>query len=226
VALTQGTTAIGSQDSGTSHTISITAASGCTLFRVAVVVPSGIAVTCSSSVNGSFGTEYARATNGASIDIVIFKLVSPTAGAHTLTVTTDSSTVAASRCTQFTGGDTTTPLGTAYTTTGNGTAISGTAIDSANGDIVLDDWGYNVGGQSPTPGTGQTEDTFSSNGNFDIRLRGSHEAATGSSTVMSWTTTSTLQWAQVTTTVKAAAAAPTFPTEFFKIEKVLIVKKK
>lgn len=203
MALAIDATNIGSQDSGASFTINHTCAASCTLLRVAVTVPAGVTITASSSVDGSM-TSHGSIENGSAAKVEIFRLISPTVGAHVITITPNSSVVAAARSISFTGGDTTTPLGTSYTSAINTSTPSVTVIDSASGDIVIDDWAYTAGGQSPTPGGGQTEDTFSTNGNFDIRLRGSHESATGASTVASWTTTSAIDIAMIATAVKAA----------------------
>lgn len=181
---------VGGQDSGSSFNLAaqLDCGAGSNRFvTLEVCVPSGTGVT--ATCGGTGMTLHDSADNTGGTKVLVFKLANPTSGLNTVTITPDHNGAAAARARSFSGVDPVTPIGTAAKQTAN-TASPSVAVDSATDDYVCDALGYAYGGQTPTPGAGQTEDTFANSPAFDMRLRGSHETATGVSTTMSWTMTS------------------------------------
>lgn len=200
---------VGGQDSGTSFNLDaqLNCAGSNRLAVLEVCVPADVAVT--ATCGGTSMTEHGSIQNNGGTKVYVFRLIAPTSGLNTVAVTTDQSVVAGARARAFSGAHQTTPLGTAATQEAN-TAAPSVSVSSAVDDFVCDALGYAYGGQSPTEGAGQTADTFASSPGFEIRLRGSHETATGSSTTMSWTMTSAGEISLIGYAVKAVASARRF----------------
>lgn len=200
---------VSGKDSGTTVTFNLSCTGNDRAVSVEASSPAG--VTATATCGGVSMTEHAQIENSSAVRLYVFRLIAPTPGTNSIVVTTGSSSATGVRARSFSDADQTTPFGVAATQATNGTTPSVTPASDV-GDYVCDAMSYANSGQTPTPGSGQTEDTFASSPSFDIRLRGSHETAVGASTVMNWTMTSTSQTAAVGYAVKGIGGAPAAPT--------------
>lgn len=196
---------IGGQDSGSSFNISHTNAGNLMILSTITVAD---IYSISATYDGDALDSIDFSQNNASVKVQMFYLLSPSIGTFNVVVSNTDNIPIAARVITFIDAHTSTPYGTAGKANGNGNDPSSTA-PSAVGDIVIDAVGYAVGGTGTwTPGAGQTEDTFSSSPAVDIRNRGSHETATSTSTVMSWSNDgAATDWASLSVAIKGAAAA-------------------
>lgn len=196
---------VGAIDSGSSWNLD--AQLNCAGSDRLVVVEVGVVqdVTVTVTCGGVNVPLYDVSAASGSYEIHIFKLVAPTSGLNTVTISKDDGAEGAARARAFSGVDQTTPLGTCAKQTST-TASPSISVSSVADDFVCDALAYPTSGQTPSVGAGQTADTFTVNPGFSVRLRGSHETATGSSTTMSWTMTSSGECIHIGYAVKGAAA--------------------
>lgn len=136
----------------------------------------------------------------------VFRLVAPSTGANTVSVSQSASHTLVGMSISFTGVDQTTPDGTAVPGHTVGTAPTVTVADGDANAIILDFLAWYVdAGQTMSVGASQTS-RFNTL-NTDIGAACSTEP--GSSSVdMTWTASASTYWAQVGIAVLAAAAAP------------------
>jgi subtilisin-like proprotein convertase family protein len=148
---------------------------------------------------------------GARIRSEMWYIKAPTTGTNDIVITFSANAVAVAGGMSYTGVDQTTPVGTAATAQGSGTAPS-VVVSSAPGELVLDTVGIrqNTGGtQTLTAGSGQQErynDVSGTSSNSNVVGAGSEEVGAASVT-MSWTAFSSGAWAIVAVGIKPAGSS-------------------
>ncbi len=142
--------------------------------------------------------------DNGSVSSHLWQLVASATGANTFVATstaTDFELNAA--CESYTGVDQTTPLGTSVTASGTDTAPSVT-VTSASGELVKDAIGLDHSG-TLTVGSGQTSRYNEIGLGGWNKYAGSTEAG-GSSVVMDWSDSASVNWASVGVSIKPAGA--------------------
>lgn len=180
------------------------------LLTVAVAVGTGgtDSMTASATYAGVAMTSAGKVHTNGYINgyVQLFYLVAPPTGANTVVVTTSaapSSIVGGS--VSFTGADQTTPLGTAQTAFGNGTAASVAVASTTTGNMVVDAIADGSGGETSSKTLRWKKDlnTSTAAGNA-----AQSTAAAGGSVTMSYTTNSDY-WGIVAAEVLAAVSTAT-----------------
>ena len=142
----------------------------------------------------------------------LWRLVAPNTGTSNIVVTGGDSVYSAEVFSLY-GVDQTTPeRGTpTYTHDVSNTSSSVTAtLTTVAGDMCCDGGVHGGGNPSLTIGAGQTLVDNGSDG--DYRYVGSYEAASGTSTVMSWSNGATLaDWSQIAWVVRSASGSSATP---------------
>ena len=199
MAITQGTT---NATTTTTTSINITVASGvdCLAIRIGSEVPvTGV------TVSGQAATLVdSQATGVGDFHSTIYRFLSPTTGAKTVSVSFSGSNpdFAVIAVTQLTGVDQSSPTGTPAKATDT-TGTPSISVPSTPGDLVLD--ALSGWGGAHTVGAGQSQN-YARTLSGDWNGQGSSESATGSSTTMSWSNNSDT-WALVGVAFKPAAAS-------------------
>lgn len=130
----------------------------------------------------------------------IYSLANPPAGNQDVTITNNPGTVyLQAEAITVTGSNTTTAFTNKNSASGTGTAPS-VAVTSATGDFVIDIVGTEGGAVTQTPAATLLWTTRTAAGN---NATGSGKAATGTSTTMSWTLSTSLNWAHCAASFKA-----------------------
>lgn len=138
--------------------------------------------------------------SGSSARVSIWGLVAPATGSNTASVTNTTGYQASGYAITYSGVDQTSPTSSVQTATGNSSTPSLSVSSSAN-SIVMDLCGWdNAANNSPTVGAGQTE--VAAFGVGGPHSHGSYESGAASVT-MSWTLSTTTQWAHVALSVDA-----------------------
>lgn len=144
--------------------------------------------------------------NNGQFNITLYYMVAPDTGSNTVSVSTTGSVYDIGMIAMsFTGADQSTPLGTAVTATGSSTTPS-VNISSASGEIVVDGL-IIVHSGTLTVGADQTQRVNTNTANAFIKYASSTESGV-SSTTMSWSNSTSQDWAIAGVAVKPVAAAP------------------
>lgn len=147
------------------------------------------------------------ATNNGQFYVSLWYLIAPATGSNTVSVTfTGGVFDFKAGSVSFTGADQTTPLGTAVTATGSSTTPSVT-VTSATGEIVLDTLVIVHSGTLTVDGS-QAQRWNGTGGSGFIKGGGSTESG-AASTTMSWSNSTSQDWAIVGVPVKPVAASST-----------------
>lgn len=193
------------------RTISVTVGAALTKPALFVAVQSILVANVSSvvsSVDGAFTLHDTKA-NGTAGSVELWKLVNPTAGAHTITVTVPVARHFLASALSMYQVDQTTPLGTAAKASGTGQTAT-VAIITAASDVILDVVAKVSSTEAMTPDAPQasvqnnaTTDATAAN---NVRGGCSYKpASTGpDSTIWTWSTTDRA-WAMMAVAVKYAA---------------------
>ena len=139
--------------------------------------------------------------------VSFYRLIAPATGSNTVSITfTGNVFDFKAGSVSFTGADQTTPLGTAVTATGSSTTPSVT-VTSATGEIVLDTLVIVHSGTLTVDGS--QAQRWNGTGGFGFIKGGGSTEAGASSTTMSWSNSTSQNWAIVGVPVKPVAAAST-----------------
>jgi hypothetical protein len=172
--------------------------------RIIVV---GVATTYATDVTGVTYAGVAMdfigaASVAAQINVEMYQKTNPATGSNNVVASFAQSTDAAAGATSFTGVHQTTPTGTFASATGSGTAPS-VNVTSAADEVVIDTVGNNSGATA-TVGAGQTERW---NQPIPGLVTGAGSTEPGASSVtMSWTLSSSINWAIGAVPLKPAAS--------------------
>lgn len=145
-------------------------------------------------------------TNNGQFFVTLYYLIAPASGSNTVSVSTSAVYDIGVAAISFTGGHQTTPIGTAVTATGSSTTPSVVASSAAD-EIVLDALTI-VHSGTLSVGADQTSRWNAATGNAFIKMAGSTEPGVASTT-MSWSNSTSQDWAIVTVPVKPVATGST-----------------
>jgi hypothetical protein len=163
--------------------------------------------TMSATFGGTSMTSLGLVHSGGSTAglVQLFGLVNPAAGASTVTVTASGTTDTLSGGSMsFTGVDQTTPVGTAVTASGTGTALSATVASTTTGNMVAGT--ACTGTSTGITAVGNTSRWVKNvNGNTGAGNNAGETAAAGGSVSMTFTSGASDFWGVVAVEVKAAA---------------------
>lgn len=139
------------------------------------------------------------------------ELINPASGANTFQISFSNNSIdMVAGVVSFTGVHQTTPSGSCASSNGTGTAPS-VNVSSATDEIVVDGIGHTDAADTLTAGAGQTE-RFDTGGAFPIVHGGASTEVGAASVTMSWTISSSRNWAIIGWGVKpASGAAPSGP---------------
>ena len=189
---------------------------GATLLIIGVTVggSGGPAPSVTGVTYGGTPLSFVKSQTTGNARSEMWSLASPASGVKSIVVSlsgaTESNSVITSGAVSFLNSDTNTPLGTAVSNAGNGTAATVNVTDSTSGDMVVDVQSNGCGGASA--GANQTEKwkqeydcaTYGNNGG------GSTEAGAVGTVTMSWSISSDY-WSIIAVTVKQARTLDTQP---------------
>ncbi len=152
------------------------------------------------------------ATSNGQYFVTQYSLIAPATGTNTVSVSMSGNVFDfGAAAISLTGADQTAPLGTAATATGSSTTPS-VNVSSAGAEIVVDTLAI-VHSGTLSVGAGQTQRWNTTTSNAFIKYAGSTESGSGTTT-MSWTNSTSQDWAIVAVPVKPVAAAGTSVTVF------------
>lgn len=182
--------------SSTSHSQSFTVASGTNrvlLIWVSVHIQAGAATVSSVKWGTTDATFVSSSENSTRARIELWRLVAPTETTQNVNVTLSAARTARITTQYYTGVDQTTPLRTPSATSGgNGTSVSESPT-SVSGDTVVDG-GASDGDRDWTATASQTVRASSGLGSDDLAGSFGEKTATGSTTTMSYTLSSSDQY--------------------------------
>lgn len=164
-------------------------------FTVTGITYNGVAMTAipSSAITGTYA-------------VGLYGLIAPASGANTVSISVSGNVEIGFGAMSFTGADQTTPFGTANTATGTSTTPSVT-VSSASGEIVVDT-GQIFHSGTLSVGGGQTSRWSSISTGGWVKHFGSTEPG-DTSVTMSWSNTTSQDWALSAVPVKPVSAAGT-----------------
>ena len=180
---TNGTTS--NNNSDWQHTCAV----GASILLVGYCFGNDVTPTC--TYNGVSMTQIGYSVQNVST--VLFALINPPSGAHTIQLNWGSNSRNAGGAISFLGTD---GYRSEYGATGTDNAPTVTVVDSENGDFVFDTLSINNNNGSETEGAGQTA-KWNKNfgGSNQAAATSSIEEASGASTVMSWSSSANGSWA-------------------------------
>jgi hypothetical protein len=186
---------------------------GADLLLVAVAIVDGPLVTAITYNAGSMGAAYASASR-VGAQILLYKLVAPATGSHTVAVTLNDIPAFTAIGAAFSGTNQATPLGTAATATGTDDAPT-VSVTSAAGEIVID---FMQAANAPgfTVGAGQTQRNTVRDDAFVLREGDSTEAG-AASVAMSWALGAAQPWATIGVGVKPAGSGGVSSSNFLNL---------
>ncbi len=205
-AVTVGTVTSKNSGANTSLTLPIsgdtwthTVSGSNTLLLVAVSLNQSSAKESVSTItfNGKALTKIGEAARNNEVQTEIWYRLAPDAGTYNVLVTLTAAASFVAGAITLNGVDQTTPLGTYFGTSGNGTSASATVSSESDG-LVVDILGYASSTPTSTVGAGQTQQwaQVTTNGNATTNVRGYSSTEAGASSVaMSWAISPGIKWA-------------------------------
>lgn len=150
-----------------------------------------------------------QAAGAGTVQVDWYRKVAPASGSTTVAVTCSGASFVSIWAASYSGVDQTAPFGTPGTAGGDSVGPATVNVTTTAGDLVLDALCFDPGGgaRTVTVGAGQSTTNGENTSGNGSGLASSVETASGGTTTMSWTLSTSTQWATAAAVMNPAAAS-------------------